>query len=94
MHNYKVGFFVGSLASASPNRLLEKALVGFAPPELQMTEISFKDPPLYRYDYDDDFPPAARAFKDAITGVDAVLFVTPECNRSIPGVYSVLPRGM
>ena len=85
MHNYRVGFFVGSLASASINRLLAKALVGFAPPELQMTEISFKDLPLYSYDYDDDFPPAARAFKDAIKAVDAVLFVTPEYNRSIPG---------
>src|ERR1043166_3754560 len=50
-----------------------------------MTEISFKDLPLYSYDYDADFPPAARAFKDAIASVDAVLFVTPEYNRSIPG---------
>src|ERR1043166_5842953 len=51
-----------------------------------MTEISFKDLPLYSYDYDADFPPAARAFKNAIAAVDAVLFVTPEYNRSIPGV--------
>src|SRR3546814_19374963 len=50
-----------------------------------MTEISFKDLPLYSYDYDSDFPPAARAFKDAIAAVEAVLFVTPEYNRSIPG---------
>ena len=44
-----------------------------------------KDLPLYSYDYDADFPPVARAFKDAIAAVDAVLFVTPEYNRSIPG---------
>jgi chromate reductase len=59
-------------------------LVNLAPPELEMSEIS-KDPPLYSYDYDSDYPPVARAFKDAIAVVDAVLFVTPEYNRSIPG---------
>jgi len=40
---------------------------------------------LYSYDYDADYPPVAKAFKDAIASVDAVLFVTPEHNRSIPG---------
>jgi chromate reductase len=82
---FKVGYFVGSLASASINRLLSKALVRLAPPELEMSEIPFKDLPLYSYDYDADFPPVARALKSAIAGVDAVLFVTPEYNRSIPG---------
>src|SRR5690606_32118426 len=43
------------------------------------------DLPLYSQDYDEDFPPAARAFKQAISDVDAILFVTPEYNRSIPG---------
>ena len=50
-----------------------------------MTEISFKDLPLYSYDYDTNYPPVAIEFKDAIAAVDAVLFVTPEYNRSIPG---------
>lgn len=50
-----------------------------------MSEIPFRDLPLYSYDYDADFPPAAREFKEAIASVDAVLFVTPEYNRSIPG---------
>jgi chromate reductase len=85
MTSYKVGYFVGSLATASINRLLAKALVRLAPPELQMTEISFKDLPLYSYDYDANYPPVATAFKSAIAAVDAVLFVTPEYNRSIPG---------
>lgn len=85
MATYKVGYFVGSLATASINRLLSRALVRLAPPELQLTEISFKDLPLYSYDYDADFPPVARAFKNAIAEADAVLFVTPEYNRSIPG---------
>lgn len=85
MATYKVGYFVGSLAKASLNRKLAHALVNLAPPELSMAEIPFKDLPLYSYDYDADYPPVARAFKQAIADVDAVLFVTPEYNRSIPG---------
>jgi chromate reductase len=85
MTTYKVGYFVGSLAAGSINRLLSKALVHLAPPELTMTEISFKELPLYSYDYDGDYPAVATAFKNAIAAVDAVLFVTPEYNRSIPG---------
>lgn len=85
MSTYKVGYMIGSLAAGSINRLLAKALVRLAPPQLRMGEIPFRDLPLYSYDYDKDFPPAARAFKQAIADVDAVLFVTPEYNRSIPG---------
>ena len=43
MTSYKVGYFVGSLATASINRLLAKTLIRLAPPELDMTEIPFKD---------------------------------------------------
>jgi chromate reductase, NAD(P)H dehydrogenase (quinone) len=85
MTDYKVGYFVGSLAKGSINRRLAKALVRLAPDDLEMTEIPFGDLPLYSYDYDADFPPAGKALKEAIAGVDAVLFVTPEYNRSIPG---------
>jgi chromate reductase len=85
MNSYKVGYFVGSLAKGSINRRLATALANLAPAELQMTEISFKELPLYSYDYDKDFPPVARQFKAAIAAADAVLFVTPEYNRSIPG---------
>jgi chromate reductase len=83
--SYSVGYFVGSLAKASINRQLAHALIQLAPEELTFTEIHFGDLPLYSYDYDQDFPPVARAFKEAIHDVDAVLFVTPEYNRSIPG---------
>jgi chromate reductase len=85
MTTYRVGYFVGSLAKASINRKLSGALRRLAPSELQLTEIPFADLPLYSYDYDADFPPAANALKEAIAAVDAVLFVTPEYNRSIPG---------
>ncbi|MCM2314269.1 MAG: NAD(P)H-dependent oxidoreductase [Thermoanaerobaculia bacterium] len=85
MSQYTVGYFIGSLAKASINRQLSKALIKLAPAGLRLTEIPIKDLPLYCYDYDADFPPVARAFKKAIAEVDAVLFITPEYNRSIPG---------
>lgn len=85
MKSYKVGYVVGSLSSTSINRLLARALVRLAPPELVMSEIEIKHLPLYSQDFDADYPPVARAFKQAIADVDALLFVTPEYNRSIPG---------
>ena len=85
MINYKVGFLVGSLARQSINRKLANALVRLAPDALEFSEIPFRDLPLYSYDYDDDYPQVARDFKAAIKASDAVLFVTPEYNRSIPG---------
>lgn len=82
---YKVGYFIGSLSSTSINRVLSKALIRLAPDELEFVEIPIKDLPLYSPDYDQDYPPEATALKEAIAGVDAVLFVSPEYNRSIPG---------
>ena len=81
----KVGFLVGSLAQGSINRKLAKALVRHAPTGLALTEIPIRDLPLYSYDYDADFPAPARAFKEALQAADALLFVTPEYNRGIPG---------
>jgi chromate reductase len=85
MASFKVAYFVGSLSSTSINRLLAKALVRLAPAELKLIEIPIKDLPLYSADHDANYPPVARALKQAIGECDAVLFVTPEYNRSIPG---------
>jgi chromate reductase, NAD(P)H dehydrogenase (quinone) len=85
MTTFKVGYLIGSLAKESINRKLAQALIRLAPEHLTFTEIPIRDLPLYSYDYDADFPPVAKAFKDAIAAADAVLFVTPEYNRSIPG---------
>lgn len=85
MTTYSVGYMVGSIAKASLNRKLALACAKLAPAGLTMTEIPFGDLPIYNYEYDDDYPQVARAFKEAIASVDAVLFVTPEYNRSIPG---------
>ena len=85
MTKFEVGYLIGSLAATSINRRLAAALVKLAPPELSLTEIPIRDLPLYSYDYDSDYPDIAKRFKTAIAEVDAILFVTPEYNRSIPG---------
>ena len=85
MTAYTAGYFVGSLAKASINRKLSVALTRLAPPELSLRELPIGNLPLYSYDYDADYPPEGTALKDAVAGVDAVLFVTPEYHRSIPG---------
>jgi chromate reductase len=82
---YSVGYLIGSLSTDSINRKLAKALVSLAPPSLTFTEIGIGDLPLYNRDLDDDYPAPAKALKEAISAVDAVLFVTPEYNRDIPG---------
>jgi chromate reductase len=82
---YHVGYFVGSLSSTSINRILSTALINLAPDDLTFTEIPIGNLPLYSPDYDNDYPPEALALKEAIGASEAVLFVTPEYNRSIPG---------
>jgi chromate reductase len=82
---YTVGYFVGSLSSHSINRELSQVLIALAPDDLEFTEIPIGNLPLYSPDYDDDYPPEALALKEHIRRSNAVLFVTPEYNRSIPG---------
>jgi chromate reductase, NAD(P)H dehydrogenase (quinone) len=85
MTTYQVGYFIGSLSTTSINRILSRALLQLAPSDLEFTEIAIGNLPLYSPDRDSDFPPEATALKDAITRSDALMFVTPEYNRSIPG---------
>jgi chromate reductase len=85
MTTYTVGYFVGSLSSTSINRELAEVLIKLAPEDLEFHEIPIRDLPLYSPDFDADYPPEALALKDAIRRSQAVLFVTPEYNRSIPG---------
>jgi len=85
MSTYKVGYFVGSLSSTSINRELSQVLINLAPDNLEFTEIPIGNLPLYSPDHDANYPPEATALKEAIRRSDAVLFVTPEYNRSIPG---------
>jgi chromate reductase, NAD(P)H dehydrogenase (quinone) len=85
MRTYKIGYFVGSLSSTSINRELSRALIRLAPEDLVFNELPIGNLPLYSQDYDANYPPEALALKDSIRQSDAVLFVTPEYNRSIPG---------
>lgn len=85
MATYKVGYFVGSLSSTSVNRELSRVLIRLAPEELEFAEIPIGNLPLYSPDFDANYPPEAIALKDAIHRSQAILFVTPEYNRSIPG---------
>lgn len=85
MEKFKVGYFVGSLSSTSINRKLARALIKLAPENLEFEEIHIKDLPLYSSDYDSAFPIVAKTLKDSVSRSHAILFVTPEYNRSIPG---------
>ena len=85
MRTYEVGYFVGCLSSTSINRVLSRALIRLAPDDLAFTELPIGNLSLYSPDYDTEYPPEAIQLKDAIRRSDAVLFVTPEYNRSIPG---------
>lgn len=81
-----VAILVGSLRGASLSRKVAEALIGQAPEELACRIVEIGDLPLYNEDLDGDAPPAAwNRFRADIRQADAVLFVTPEYNRSIPG---------
>src|SRR5450755_4258752 len=82
----QVAVVVGSLRQGSFNRKLAKALAAIAPASLKLEIVEIGQLPLYNQD-DDASPPApSAAFKEKIASADAVIFVTPEYNRSVPGV--------
>lgn len=86
MTTFSVAVLVGSLRKGSFNRKIANALVGLAPANLKLEIIEIGDLPLYNPDLDEETPPAAwAAFRDKVRGFDAILFVTPEYNRSVPG---------
>jgi chromate reductase len=86
MSTIKVAVLVGSLRKASINLRLAKAVERLAPKELTFEHVRLDDLPLYSQDFDADYPAVARHLKQQIESANALLFVTPEYNRSIPGV--------
>lgn len=81
-----VAVFVGSLRNASFTRMVAKALIENAPASLHCEIIEIGDLPLYNEDLDTDAPPGPwRHIREAVKAADAILFTTPEYNRSIPG---------
>ena len=82
----KVAVIVGSLRKDSFNRKLALALDRLKHPTLTLNLIKIEDIPLYNQDLDNNLPDSVIKFKKEITEASAVLIVTPEYNRSIPGV--------
>ena len=81
----KVAVIVGSLRSNSYSSMVARALCGLAP-GMQCEVVGIGDLPLYNPDLDGaNTPKAWTAFRDRVRASDAVLFVTPEYNRSVPG---------
>jgi len=81
-----VAVLVGSLRKESINRKLARAVERLASAELRFDYLQIGDLPLYTQDFDSAYPPICQRLKQAIQAADALLFVTPEYNRSVPGV--------
>lgn len=84
----KVAVVVGSLRKESFNRKMANALMRLSPSSLKMEFLEIDSLPLYNQDLDDEKrpPESWQKFRQSILGYEGLLFVTPEYNRSIPGV--------
>ncbi|MEO8999622.1 MAG: NAD(P)H-dependent oxidoreductase [Rhodanobacter sp.] len=86
MSQLKIAILVGSLRMDSFNRRLAHAVEKLAPAEFAFKHVQINDLPLYSQDFDAAYPAVATRLKKDIESADGLLFVTPEYNRSIPGV--------
>jgi chromate reductase, NAD(P)H dehydrogenase (quinone) len=86
MAQKKIAVLVGSLRKESFNRKMAKALTALAPESLKLEIMEIGGLPLYDQDLDDNPPAVWTEFRELIRKYDGVLFVTPEYNRSVPGV--------
>src|SRR5262245_13579386 len=82
----QIGYVIGSLRAESFNRKLAHAVIRLAPADFNFKELRIGDLPLYNQDDDRNQAPEVQRFKTELRTVDAVMFVTPEYNRSVPGV--------
>ncbi len=86
MSQIRIAVIVGSLRKDSINKKLALAVSGMFAERFDLQRVEIADLPLYNQDFDADFPAAGVRFKQQIEAADALLLVTPEYNRSIPGV--------
>lgn len=86
MKDYRIAVIVGSIRQDSFNRKLANAIVKLAPPEFSFRFAQINDLPLYSQDDDSNPAVSVVRLKGEIKAADGLLFVTPEYNRSIPGV--------
>jgi chromate reductase len=84
--NKNVAVFVGSLRKDSYNRKLAKVLIGLAPESLTLEIVEIGHLSLYNQDLEENPPNEWREFRQRVKSADAVLFLTPEYNRSVPAV--------
>lgn len=82
----EIAVFVGSLRAGSLNKKLANNLETLAPEGTTFNYVDISNLPLFNEELEADYPANARVIKDAVEAADGVLFVTPEYNRSIPGV--------
>ncbi len=85
MTKFNVAVIVGSLRKDSMNLKLGKALAKLGQDKFETKFLSIGDLPLFNQDLETNFPETATRLKNDITTADAVLFITPEYNRSMPG---------
>jgi chromate reductase len=83
---HRIAVVVGSLRKDSFNAQLAAALTKLGPPDFTFERQRIDDLPLYNQDDDGNQAPSVVRLKNAITASAGVIFVTPEYNRSIPGV--------
>lgn len=86
MSQYQIAVIVGSLRKDSLNRKLANALPKLAPAEFSFKQLEIGDLPLYNQDDDANPSAATKRLKTEISSSHGVIFITPEYNRSIPGV--------
>ena len=86
MTQYKIAVVVGSLRKDSLNRKLALALAHLAPEQFTFEHVDIGDLPLYNQDHDGNPPASVMRLKTEISSAQGLLFITPEYNRSIPGV--------
>nr|BFE96404.1 hypothetical protein GCM10020185_69400 [Pseudomonas brassicacearum subsp. brassicacearum] len=88
---YTVAVLVGSLRKASINRKVALALADLAPANLKLNIVEIGELPLYNEDIDVSPPAAYSTFRQQVGAADALLFVTPEYNRSVPAPLKKTP---
>jgi chromate reductase len=86
MSNYKIAVIVGSLRRESLNLKMARELISLAPESLSAELLTIGDLPFYNEDLEASIPVQWKHFREQLHAFDGVLFVTPEYNRSIPGV--------
>lgn len=86
MQNRKIGVFVGSLRRESYNKKIAKALISLAPETLALEMVDISRLQFFNEDLENTPPKEWTELREEVLGLDGLLFITPEYNRSVPAV--------